>query len=152
MRRKRSDGFAAAVERARANPAITIVDKLAPVPIKTQIVAPVERSRYRSKIEEQYAAILDGRKRAGEISAWRYEPMTLVIVDGNVADRSRCRYTPDFLVEHGDGDAPELVEVKGARCMEAARIRFKLAVQQWPCFRWTWAQRIKGEWTETAQR
>lgn len=152
-RSSNASSFAVAAELARANPHITITDKLARRPLPPapapQQVKPEARSRYRSKIEEQYAQILESRKAAGEIAGWRYEAVTLVIVEGSEADRTRCRYTADFLVEHHEGPL-ELVEVKGAHCMEAARIRFKCAVQQWGAFRWTWAQRVGGRWTETA--
>lgn len=155
-RQSKAAGFAAAVELARANPHVTIVDKLqrkppaAPAPVPTQSQPPT-RSLYRSKLEEQYARILDDRVAAGTIAGWRYEPISLVIVEGNAADRSRCRYRCDFVVWHHMGPL-ELVEVKGARCQEAARIRFKLAVQQWGCFRWTWARKTAGQWTETAHK
>lgn len=89
--------------------------------------------KFRSKAETRYAAILESQRRAGQIDAWRYEAVTLTLADG-------CRYTPDFLViERG---RMTLIEVKGFM-REAARLRLRIAVEQYPHFGWCliWAKR-----------
>ena len=98
-------------------------------------------SRYKSKLESLYAMELQYLKEAGEIQDWRYEPVTLVIVD---ADGKRCRYCPDFLVLHNNGSI-ELVETKGFM-REAARIRFLAARERYPFWRFTMIRRNGGQW------
>lgn len=65
--------------------------------------------RYRSKREAAYARLLADRASAGEIAAWYYEPVSLVVQEngGKV-----CRWKPDFMVQHLDGSI-EYIEVKG---------------------------------------
>ena len=98
--------------------------------------APEKRAsgpKFRSKAEARYAEILESQRRAGQIDAWRHEAVTLTLADG-------CRYTPDFLViERG---RMTLIEVKGFM-REAARLRLRIAVEQYPHFGWflIWAKR-----------
>lgn len=89
--------------------------------------------KFRSRAEARYAEILESQRRSGQIDAWRHEAVTLTLADG-------CRYTPDFLViERG---RMTLIEVKGFM-REAARLRLRIAVEQYPHFGWylIWAKR-----------
>src|SRR4051812_3444934 len=61
-----------------------------------------------NKTEARYAELLEGRRLAGEIAAWRFEAITLIL-----SRRRRCTYTPDFLVEMPDG-SEEHHEVKNS--------------------------------------
>lgn len=94
--------------------------------------------RFRSKAEARYAQQLEAQRLAGQIRAWSYEPITVTLA---TAAGHRARFTPDFGVRHMD-DSIEMREVKG-HMREAARVRLLLAVQDWPCFRWSivWARR-----------
>lgn len=64
-----------------------------------------------NKTETAYMAILDERKRAGEIVEWWFERFTFTLSHSrpNVAGQ---RYTPDFAVMLADGEI-EFHEVKG---------------------------------------
>lgn len=105
----------------------------------TPTAAAVPKSRM-NKTEVRYALRLEARRAAGEIVEFAFEAITLRLADG-------VRYTPDFLVVYGD-HVLGLEEVKGAYVREDARIKFRVAVEQFPWFRWRWAQWARGEWTE----
>lgn len=94
------------------------------------------KGRFKSKTEARFAEQLDARRKAGEILYWRYEPISLRLVEGE-----RVHYTPDFMVAECDGSTT-LIEVKGFM-REAARLRFLAARERFPQFRWrlVWARR-----------
>ena len=58
--------------------------------------------------ETAFAAVLDGKRRTGEIQSWRFEPIQLIL-----AHDPRVSYTPDFMVIAADGEVV-LYEVKAA--------------------------------------
>jgi hypothetical protein len=68
--------------------------------------------------ERAYSLTLEAQRQAGEIAAWRFEPIKFRI--GN-----RCWYTPDFEVIGADG-ALSYHEVKG-HWMDDARVKIKAA-------------------------
>lgn len=76
--------------------------------------------------ETQYARELELRKRGGEIRDWRFEAIKLRLAAG-------AFYKPDFAVV-GIGGEIELHEIKGF-WREAARVRIKVAAEQYPWFR-----------------
>lgn len=63
---------------------------------------------YDSRAEAGYAAELDIRVKAKEISGWRRQ----VVIPLHVCGREVCKYRIDFEITHLDGST-ELVEVKG---------------------------------------
>lgn len=56
----------------------------------------------------------------------------------------RTTYSPDFVVWHLDNSI-ELVETKGY-WQEDAKVKFKIARELFPCFRFTAIKRNKGGW------
>jgi len=80
-----------------------------------------------NKLEARYARNLDLRRLAGEVASWRFEAVKLRLA-------GRTWYTPDFLVVLSAG-ACELHEVKGGHWEDDARVKFKVAAEQWP--EWT---------------
>lgn len=84
-----------------------------------------------NKTEAAYAAILELRKRAGEIREYKYESVTFKLAPDT-------RYTPDFYVVFED--RIELHEVKGGLVREDAWIKFKLAVELFPEYGWKFCQ------------
>ena len=56
-------------------------------------------------------------------------------------------YTPDFLVFHRDG-CDLAIEVKGGLIRDDAMVKFKIAREMYPIFRWKMMQKCKGEWRE----
>lgn len=57
------------------------------------------------------------------------------------------RYTPDFVCVHKDG-AISAHEVKGGFVRDDAKVKFKVACEMYPLFRWVWAQKVKGVWAK----
>ena len=93
---------------------------------------------FRSLLEREYAELLLVQKLARAIVAWRYEPFSLKLADG-------VRYIPDFSVLFFD-NVIELVEVKGPFVRDVGRVKFRVAVEQFPEFAWCWAQKTKDGW------
>ncbi|MGD9636845.1 MAG: hypothetical protein AB7U97_26415 [Pirellulales bacterium] len=93
--------------------------------------------------EAKYAELLSGRKLAGEIVDWMFEPMTFRLAD-------RSRYTPDFMILHNDTSI-ELVNVKGGGPIDPNSLtKHKVAAEKFSMFRWTIEQLKRGEgWVRT---
>lgn len=109
----------------------------------TKPVQPTPKKPKMNKTETEYLRILECRLRAGEIKAiLPHESMKFKI------GAHRCWYHPDIPVIGNDG-VLELHEVKGGKVWDDARVKFQSAVQQYPHFRWIWAQKKKGEWRIT---
>lgn len=104
---------------------------------------PAEREKM-NKTEAAYADRLDLLRRAGTISRWRFEPISLQLADGT-------RYRPDFLIEFFD-EMPEIHEVKGYM-RDDARVKIQVAASLYPMFRFFVVRRARHEWdiTEVAR-
>ncbi len=87
--------------------------------------------------EKRYARNLDLLLAAGQIRAWAFEPRKFVLAP-------RTTYTPDFCVEHNDGSI-EYVETKGY-LRPAASVRFKVARDRWPEYKWTMIRWNRKAW------
>lgn len=81
-----------------------------------------------NKTERRRWVELEAMKRAGVIRDCKYNAVTLMLAN-------RCRYTPDFLVEHVDSRL-ELEEVKGF-WRDDARVKIKVAARLYPMFAFT---------------
>ena len=106
---------------------------------------PKRKSRsdgYKSKWESLYALELAGRRQAGDIEWWAYEPISLVIV---AAGGKRCHYTPDFLIVQQGWFT--FTEVKGY-LRESARIRFLAAKERYPFWRFEMIRRTRSGWEQ----
>lgn len=94
-----------------------------------------------NRLEEKYAALLDGRKAAGEILSWWFEGVKLKLADLTF-------FTPDFFVMLADGML-EFHDVKGGFFEDDARVKIKVAADRFP-FRFVVARakRVKdgGGW------
>lgn len=95
------------------------------------------KGRYKSGLEERYAAHLEMLTRAGEIRGWGYEAYNLRLGKG-------ATYTPDFHVIEDDWTLT-FHETKGF-WREAARVRIKVAADAFPQHRFVGVRWIKGEW------
>ena len=89
-----------------------------------------------NKTEAAYMALLEARKRAGEILWYRFEGITLKLAQDT-------RYTPDFFVLAADGSL-ECHETKGPFMREDSWIKLKIATSLFP-FRFIFAQKTKNE-------
>jgi hypothetical protein len=72
-----------------------------------------------------------------------FEGVTLRLADG-------VRYTPDVFVEYADG-VLGLDEIKGAFIRPDALTKLRIAVSQYPAFRWRLCQWRKGAWSITTE-
>ncbi len=99
-----------------------------------------------SRLELDYAFVLEARKRYGAILDWRYHPMRFRIAPGKT-------YEPDFLalsVSTCDWAAAiTIYEVKGSwdsKNARDSRIRLEVAASLNYWFRWVAVTRDKGVW------
>ena len=92
-----------------------------------------------NKTEEAYSQVLEARKLEGSIRDWKFEAIKLRLA-------SLTYYSSDFLVIAGD-DVVELHEVKGF-WEDDARVKIKVAAEQFPWFRFVGVTRRKGVWNE----
>ena len=92
-----------------------------------------------NQTEGAYADHLDLLRRAGEITWFCFEGVTLKLADG-------CRFTPDFAVQLPD-ETVEIHEVKGF-WRDDAKIKLKVAVEMYPIFRFVVVKRVRGAWVE----
>jgi hypothetical protein len=90
-----------------------------------------------NKLETAYSEALEARKREGLICDWKFEAIKLRLAN-------LTYYSSDFLVIAGD-DVVELHEVKGF-WEDDARVKIKVAAEQFPWFRFLGVTRRKGVW------
>ena len=78
-----------------------------------------------NKTESEYADILEQKRLAGEILAWRFERKTFKLGE------DRCSYTPDMEVIRADG-SKEYIDVKGSGPVDDKSIvKIKVAADVW---------------------
>ena len=97
-----------------------------------------------NRLEAEYAALLEARKREGTVLWYRYEAAKFRLTDTD----AMTTYSPDFLVQLSTGEIV-LVEVKGGFFPEKNRLKLKLVADQYP-FRVILARRSRkaDPWTE----
>lgn len=104
---------------------------------KVNDLAPVTHVSRMNKTEARYQAeVLEARKVVGEVLEYGFERIKLRLADNTF-------YTPDFFVVCSMH--LEFHEVKG-HWEDDARVKIKVAAQQFPWFRFIAVQRQKGEW------
>ncbi len=98
-----------------------------------------------NKTETRYADQLELMKRAGQIVDYRFEGVRFRLAEGAI-------FKPDFFVVHGEFF--EVVEIKGGLIREAALVRFKVAADMYPWFRWKMLQfkNQKEGWKTVVER
>lgn len=113
--------------------------------IRTAVGTAIAKARtpplpYANRLEADYAALLELRKRAGELHDWRYQPLRLILAN-------RCTYEPDFLVIATD-QTLELHETKGGWFRDDARVKVKVVARLFPWFKLVIVTRksIKAGW------
>jgi len=89
-----------------------------------------------NKTEQQYADMLELRKKAGEIAWYAFEGVKLRLAD-------KTFYTPDFAVMLADGQM-EMHEVKGF-WQDDARVKIKVAAEMYP-FRFFAIKKVSSAW------
>lgn len=95
----------------------------------------------RSRWEQEYRAVLQARKQAGEVTEIWYEPFAMTLADG-------VRYRPDFMVWRKDG-VIEIHEVKGwSRNVRDGLTRLKWAAQRFPCYEWYLVRKVGRTWAQ----
>lgn len=93
-----------------------------------------------NKTETAFAALLERRKRAGEIVDYWFEAVTFKIAD------NQCRYTPDFLVLLNDMSLV-VFEVKGSFNIfsDDAKVKCKVFSSKYPLSLYIVAPRRKKD-------
>lgn len=97
---------------------VTLAPRISPAPAIGIVL-----DRGMNKLETAYAAYLDLRQHAGEITWWAYEAITFRLAE-------RTFYTPDFAVRAADA-VLEIHETKGF-WEEDARAKIKFAASLFP--------------------
>lgn len=92
-----------------------------------------------NKTEAAYATELEWQIRDGKIAAYFFEAVKLRLA-------TKTWYTPDFLVLGNDGTMG-FVEIKGFLRDDGA-VKFKVAREMFPMFRWVMLRRVKREWVK----
>jgi hypothetical protein len=90
-----------------------------------------------NKTEQAYSEHLEALRLAGELRAWRFEPLKFRIGRG-------CYYTPDFEVITAEGYL-EYHEVKGW-WRDDARVKIKAVASLFPDRRFIAVQKSKAGW------
>ena len=90
-----------------------------------------------NKTEAEYALRLDIFKKSGMLEDYRFEAVKLRLAN-------LTTYTPDFMVIDPDGSVV-FHEVKGF-WMDDARVKIKVAAEQYPWFHFVAATKKKGQW------
>lgn len=96
-----------------------------------------QKARQPNKTEARFGAVLEGRKKRGEIDSYRYEGMSLRWGGG-------MRYTADWVVIIGT--EVYLLEVKGKLLRNQDLVRFKGCKSEWPEFHFEMHQEVNREW------
>ena len=99
-------------------------------------IPPVQPRGRMNKLECSYRDHLEVLKQCGEILDYQYEPFALRLAN-------RTTYSPDFLVVYPD--RMELHETKGY-WHDDARVKWKVAADKFPWFRFVAVQRKRKEW------
>lgn len=89
-----------------------------------------------NKTEFRYAQNLELLKRAGVIMDYRFDVLNFRLAE-------KTFYKPDFIVV--TKDEFQIHEVKGF-WQDDALVKFKVAADMYPWFRWKAVQWIKGKW------
>lgn len=98
-----------------------------------------------NKTEQEYAAQLMLRERIGEILWWAFEPLKFRLADNTF-------YVPDFALVRAD-QVMEIHEVKGAPWTDDARVKIKVAAEQYWMFVFRGLRKEKHGWkVETFSR
>lgn len=90
-----------------------------------------------NKTEAAYAALLESEKQAGRVLWFKFEPMSLRLA-------RLTSYKPDFLVMSPDRTLA-FHEVKGF-WQDDARVKIKVAAEQFPMFRFVGVRLVKKQW------
>lgn len=97
--------------------------------IKIKLTHPIIRKNAKgmNKTETAYAQKLELLYKANEIVGWKFEPITFRLAP-------KTTYTPDFIVV--TSEHVELHEIKGSFVRDDAMVKFKVAAEMFPYFRW----------------
>ena len=96
-----------------------------------------------NKTEAAYAAILEGRKLAGEVVWWAFEPFKIRLA-------ARTFYDVDFGLMLADGRL-EVHEVKGSYAAPDSLVKLKIAAEHFPA-PFFLARLVRKAWTVEAVR
>ena len=98
--------------------------------------------KFKSKLEAEYAQMLEAQRAAGQIRDWHYEGITIKLADG-------VRFTVDFNLVGLDGSL-SMIEVKGPYMRDDARIKLRVAARAFPMWSWFLVRKQRGAFTVEA--
>ena len=93
-----------------------------------------------NKTEARFSWELEALKRAGEITRWDFQPLKFRLA-------KKTWFTPDFVAWLPDGKV-WIIEIKGGHVRDDAAVKFKMAREIYPEFKWTCLQKTKHDWKE----
>lgn len=123
-----------AIDRVKAK----FSGKKLPSPSASPIAMPKRQEM--NKAEAAYSRVLDARKQSGEIESWIFGSVKLKLAE-------KTYYTPDFMVTRWFGSEArvfEFHEVKGTFIHDDAAVKFKVARDKFPWFKWVLVVVDKG--------
>jgi len=97
-----------------------------------------------NRTEAEFAAFLEIQKRGGDsgvLSGWKVMDYKYEAIRIRLAERTT--YTPDFLVTFDD-NSMMLIEIKGAHAFEDSLVKYKIATEQYPNFKWAMWRKDKA--------
>ena len=92
--------------------------------------------------KEFYDQFITPKIESGEIVKCRFEDVTFRLADAPDL-KQKTTYTPDFWLQYKDGSV-SIYETKGSFYHEDARVKYKIAADQYEEFDWYWVE-IKGK-------
>ncbi len=105
---------------------------------KAQLAKAVLRQPEMNKYEAEHAWLLEAMRRNGEIQWYRFNPLRLIL-------GADCTYQPDFMVLLADGTV-EFQNVKGGFFRDDAKVKLRVAAQEFPMFRFRLFQKTRQGW------
>jgi len=106
---------------------------------------PLPKQTTMNKTEAAYAEELRLMELSGEVRAFIFEPLRLVLAHNTKGGRNATTYTPDFLVVYDD--CFEFVEVKGF-WRDDAKVKIKVAAELFPWFRFRAVRYVNKRWVD----
>lgn len=104
---------------------------------EAKVVEPKRPSMTRP--EREMMAVLEMRKRMGEVESYWYECVKLKV------GAHKCWYTCDYFVRRTDGEF-EFIEVKGPRITDDARVKYMAAAREHSWAHWRLMKYEGGRW------
>lgn len=101
------------------------------------LMKPILKTDGMNKTEHRFSIQLEMMKQDESILDWQYEAIKFRLGPNTF-------YTPDFLVIYSDRF--EIIEIKGGYIRDDAAVKFKVAAERFPWFKWKMYQMKDHGW------